>query len=1031
MDVPENLFPRRLSPKPFTRNYVHSTPCPSTVVSNSNDKNVVSPDKIETVKSLESDTEPLQSTSKRIDVSNLSTNEPMKSISAIKSPTSLSCSAEQVTKKLIHQLTSMDKHNLKQMINNPNSKFDTVLQSQARKKIREEMRKQLRNMSSDTDNQLLQNMLDPEECIDSDKIPETVFDEIERVLDINLLGNDFSSNFDNSCENDNSNDNKEDLYLRAERLLMENTFILEDRLNSNINSRSNSPIDEPNETKTETCNSINFINISPLDCLDNSKRFDDHFIDILDDTNGNNCNVSLPKLQNLTFLSANHEINECSPSQDNKTKETTFQNTEDNSKNSENCTTFNALPSSKNNDALEKSTKTKSCKPVNKYQDILQNTADKPPQKTDLITKLRNLDAMKSSAAEKKLKKKSIEIQLVKSSKSSKKRKRTKEKRKEKSKSHREKYLSSSLSIRKRRKSSTSKNSRSSSSSSSISNDSTNRGQESISLKNSKQIKKQVKSKSFDKLKTHTPEPKIESIQTSKDLKHTPTSIIENNDLSITSVVNINDPDYSNDKFRATLEALKKEGDDEECKSIIQNIELLIEKEYPRNKEITENNSEKRIENIESVCDQAKEIMISPNISIQDIDIVQETAGELKNTKTKSSDSIQQPLIDELTSQVVAPAVDNVITENSTLIELENLNELPQLDKTKINENNLTDIIKAPSNVNIDDIQTTHNVKLMETVEGTVLDEPKLQTTNSSKSIDLKNQTKINKIVETKEKAKNFETTKIISDTTILNANEITKTCNNLTSLVNEKDVNPSDNSGSIDEATVDNINHKNVAQSENEIIIEPKNQFKDQKNTNESKITFLTKDSSNFSINNENSIVTTSEVFNTESNINDTIESIPIYTFENNCDSKNDSKLNLSEQDEQTSSNSITTDDITKKFKIFNKDPTDISSPIELNSINSNLEVTDDTVKKDERNENKTIASKTKTDNRREHLKSSSSTHRKIRHKHSHNDHSKKKDSDSKSKDRSKDLKESTKTKGIIFLVYFFFLNLNRNCDD
>ncbi|KAG4075595.1 hypothetical protein HA402_003420 [Bradysia odoriphaga] len=147
-------------------------------------------------------------------------------------------SAEQVTKKLIHQLTSMNKHNLKQMINNPSSKYETALQTHARNRMRAEMRTKLQNMSSNQENQLVNNVLDTEESVDMDKIPDNVFDEIGRVLDINLLGQE-----DNSIKKYNDSDDKdkeqiaypEDLFLRAEKLLMENSILfLEDRLNDSM-----------------------------------------------------------------------------------------------------------------------------------------------------------------------------------------------------------------------------------------------------------------------------------------------------------------------------------------------------------------------------------------------------------------------------------------------------------------------------------------------------------------------------------------------------------------------------------------------------------------------------------------------------------------------------------------------------------------------------------------------------------------------------------------------------------------------------
>lgn len=170
--------------------------------------------------------------------------------------------AEQVTKKLFHQLTSMNKHNLKQMINNPTSKYETALQTHARARMRAEMRSKLQNMSSNQENQLVNNVLDTEESVDMDKIPDNVFDEIGRVLDINLLGQDDASNKKYNDSDDKDKEQiayPEDLFLRAEKLLMENSILIfEDRLNDSMlnvnNDRSEddrTPVKIKNEIKEE------------------------------------------------------------------------------------------------------------------------------------------------------------------------------------------------------------------------------------------------------------------------------------------------------------------------------------------------------------------------------------------------------------------------------------------------------------------------------------------------------------------------------------------------------------------------------------------------------------------------------------------------------------------------------------------------------------------------------------------------------------------------------------------------------------
>ncbi|XP_065094040.1 uncharacterized protein DDB_G0284459-like isoform X2 [Ochlerotatus camptorhynchus] len=103
---------------------------------------------------------------------------------------SIERSAEQVTRKLINQLTSMNKHSLKQVINNPDSKYETALKTHARQKLRAEVRRQLRNFNlneSTAQPKTACSMLEPDESVDSDKIPDALLEQIGKVLDLNLL----------------------------------------------------------------------------------------------------------------------------------------------------------------------------------------------------------------------------------------------------------------------------------------------------------------------------------------------------------------------------------------------------------------------------------------------------------------------------------------------------------------------------------------------------------------------------------------------------------------------------------------------------------------------------------------------------------------------------------------------------------------------------------------------------------------------------------------------------------------------------
>lgn len=107
---------------------------------------------------------------------------------AISTPAAVGTADTQGAKKLINQLTRMNKHNLKQMINNPDGKYATALQTQARRMNREETRKQLRIISS-LDTMAVGDM-EADEGVDSSSIPSDIFEQIGRVLNV-----DFSETF--------------------------------------------------------------------------------------------------------------------------------------------------------------------------------------------------------------------------------------------------------------------------------------------------------------------------------------------------------------------------------------------------------------------------------------------------------------------------------------------------------------------------------------------------------------------------------------------------------------------------------------------------------------------------------------------------------------------------------------------------------------------------------------------------------------------------------------------------------------------
>lgn len=174
---------------------------------------------------------------------------------------SLEKKAEEVTNKALKNISKMDIDRLKQIINKPNIEYERVLQNVATKRIRSRMQEKLRNFKLTETNEPV---IEPDECIDAEKIPDAFLSEIDRVLDLNMFGNTSESDSDVICVNDKedsdvldqnlglSNEapdriiNPEDIFLRAEILLMGDTSMLEPRSNdcSVASTRNTTPIDD-------------------------------------------------------------------------------------------------------------------------------------------------------------------------------------------------------------------------------------------------------------------------------------------------------------------------------------------------------------------------------------------------------------------------------------------------------------------------------------------------------------------------------------------------------------------------------------------------------------------------------------------------------------------------------------------------------------------------------------------------------------------------------------------------------------------
>ena len=151
--------------------------------------------------------------------------------------------ATDVTKKLFSQLKTMNKSTIRDLINNPKLKHETALKAHAREKLRQEMRKQLKILSAESNSDV---QLEPDMCVDSDKIPDMLIDEIEKTLEMSLF--DFRDDDRNIIENNSTAEDKDievvkqnlgnDFFLGSEMLLMNGFSLLDSLPSDNLNKNS-------------------------------------------------------------------------------------------------------------------------------------------------------------------------------------------------------------------------------------------------------------------------------------------------------------------------------------------------------------------------------------------------------------------------------------------------------------------------------------------------------------------------------------------------------------------------------------------------------------------------------------------------------------------------------------------------------------------------------------------------------------------------------------------------------------------------
>jgi hypothetical protein len=159
--------------------------------------------------------------------------------------------AQDVTKKLFNRLKNMDKSNIKDIINNPKLQYETALKVQARQKLRQKMRSELKFLSEGENRDCPD--VEADMTVDANKIPMSLIEEIGKTIDLNLLHEElFKENeTTETIHQETANDNDEraievvtnnlgggDLLEQAEMLLMDSSSIFD--------------IDDPSEKPEES-----------------------------------------------------------------------------------------------------------------------------------------------------------------------------------------------------------------------------------------------------------------------------------------------------------------------------------------------------------------------------------------------------------------------------------------------------------------------------------------------------------------------------------------------------------------------------------------------------------------------------------------------------------------------------------------------------------------------------------------------------------------------------------------------------------
>ncbi|XP_059621856.1 uncharacterized protein LOC132265285 [Phlebotomus argentipes] len=178
---------------------------------------------------------------------------------------------DSVTQKLLNRVTLMEKHNIKQVINDPEPKYESALKKRATQLIRANVRQRLRHFSVEerAESESEFRDIEPDLFVDSDKMPEAVFNEIKSMIGLEANNDESNSlflDFDKAIEEnmvqletfDASTENLTETIVVQEEAIKENVTL------SRVNRESTEILGDANTLDSVMNEAVDANALSPL-----------------------------------------------------------------------------------------------------------------------------------------------------------------------------------------------------------------------------------------------------------------------------------------------------------------------------------------------------------------------------------------------------------------------------------------------------------------------------------------------------------------------------------------------------------------------------------------------------------------------------------------------------------------------------------------------------------------------------------------------------------------------------------------------